>query len=376
MSSRHLKNQLKDLRSISPSPSWLSAHRELLMAQIRAQSERPEQVSRAASWGEKLRQALFVVETVFTSIASAIFARGAASLALAVVLLLATGGYAVTAAEDSIPGERLYGLKIAVENLRLRAAASAKSKVELQTEFAARRLEELVKLTTNDGARLPEAEILVSQFETSVKDIASAASQISSTSPDKAVEIAKIVDGKIGEYESSLKATGGVSKSPDLSRRVSKALSTVNKAGTEALKVIVNQGAPSEPEKIAGKLNDKIQKSEERLRLADAKLEGGAKTVATSSAKDISADAKINIAEAKKKITEGDYQAALVILDKVEDMVEEVADSAETTIDENTGSGTQNTEGEVKGENTSIDDESGQSTNPTGTTIEQSAPAN
>ena len=371
MSLRPIKKQLKELKTIAPSQSWLTAHRELLLAQVRAQSK-PRVAAVATSLKERARTALFVSESIFTTTASAIYARGLASLALAMVLVVASGGYIVTAAEGSLPGDRLYDVKVAVENLRLNLAASTKARVELQVEFATRRLDELSKLTARDGQRLPEAETLVSQFESSIKDITATANAVSSASPERGMEIAKIVDGKIGEYEHALKAAGEASRSSNLSKRVSKALSTVNKAGTEALKVLVGQGQTSEPEKIANKLTDKIKQAEEKLRLADAKLsayaispegrEGGAKSTSSSEAKDKSADAKTNLEEAKKKVTEGDYQAALVILDKVEDMVEEVADSAEAVNSENAEQGTdqpkdgppqaENTEGEVKGEST------------------------
>lgn len=347
---RSLKKQLKNLKSIAPSQSWLVAHRELLLAQVCAQSK-PRVAEAVLSWKERARTALFVSESIFTTTASAIYARGLASLALAIVLVVASGGYVVTAAESSLPGDRLYDVKVAVENLRLNLAASTKARVELQVEFAARRLDELSKLTARDGQRLPEAETLVSQFESNIRDIATATSNASSASPERGMEIAKIVDDKVEEYEHALRAAGESSLSANLSKSVSRALSTVNKAGTEALKVLVGQGSTSEPEKIAVKLTDKIKQAEEKLRLADAKLEGGAKSSATSDAKDKSVDAKTNLEEAKKKITEGDYQAALVILDKAEDMVEEVADSAEI-VKENAEHGTQNLEGEVKGEST------------------------
>ncbi|KKU48971.1 hypothetical protein A3H10_03865 [Candidatus Uhrbacteria bacterium RIFCSPLOWO2_12_FULL_46_10] len=375
---RQLKKQFRELKAIAPSASWLSAHRELLLAQVRVQSK-PRVAAVVPSLKERVRTALFVGESIFTTTASAIYARGLASLVLALVLVVASGGYVVTAAEGSLPGSRLYDVKVAVENLRLNLATSTRARVELQAEFAMRRLDELSKLTARDGQRLPEAETLISQFESSIKDIAAAANEVSSASPERGLEIAKIVDGKVGEYEHALKAAGEAARSSNLSKSVSRALSTVNKAGTEALKVLVGQGPTSEPEKIAGKLNDKIKDAEEKLRLADAKLsaygrspeggEGGAKSSVTSEAKDKSADAKTNLEEAKKKITEGDYQAALVILDKVEDMVEEVADSAETVNSENAEQGTENPEGEVKGESTeSKDGTSGQPTSSDSTT--------
>ena len=311
---------------------------------------------------ERVRDALLVTWAILSSTATAIFARGAASIALTAVLVLASGGYVVSAAGNSLPGDNLYSLKIGVENMRLKMASSTKSEIELKVEFATRRLDELSQLSAHAGYRLPEAEKLVSTFELSVEDIAAVTNEISSTSPNKAVEIARIVNDKVEGYEHSLRATGGSSGSENLSKKVDKALATVNRVGTSALKVIVSKGDGAEPEKIASQISGKIKQAEDKLNLADAKLEGGAKSSAASEAKDKSAGARTNLDEAKKKVTEGDYQAALIILDKVQDVVEEVADSAQAVNDENTAQGTdqpkagppqaENAEGEVKGENT------------------------
>src|SRR5262245_36981030 len=69
-------------------------------------------------------------------------ARLALPLALALVLLLGTLGIGVAAAQSSLPGQPLYGLKRQSEQLRLQLANDAEQTVELRLQFASRRIDE------------------------------------------------------------------------------------------------------------------------------------------------------------------------------------------------------------------------------------------
>jgi hypothetical protein len=65
-----------------------------------------------------------------------------ASVALALVLLL-SGTSVVYASSYSAPGDPLYGLKLGVEKVRLALTVRQESRVQLLTQYANRRLEEL-----------------------------------------------------------------------------------------------------------------------------------------------------------------------------------------------------------------------------------------
>jgi hypothetical protein len=68
--------------------------------------------------------------------------RLALGAALTLLLLLGTLGISVAAAQSSLPGQPLYGLKRQSEELRLQLAPSAEQQAELRLQFAGRRLEE------------------------------------------------------------------------------------------------------------------------------------------------------------------------------------------------------------------------------------------
>lgn len=358
MTHHQLKRQLKTLQAIAPNAAWQSSRRDILLAQVRAQSALRSVNETPLSWRAKLNEYLRLVFLFTDGVVATLAARGMVVASLVVVMIFASGGYVVAASAHSYPGDRLYGLKLAVENIELKVAPSPRARVALQVEFASRRLEELSELTRRNGNNLPAAELLVSQFETNVHNAAATTTEVSANSPEKGLEIARIVDERVGQYEHTLQQTKASTQNTDLSYRVDQALSTVNRAGTGALKVIVAEDTTVGAE-VADKIDNKIKNAEETLRLADAKLEGlpagqagGAKSTASidnsddeeaAEARAQSAVAKTNLAEAKKKVVEGDYKAAVAILEGVADIVDEVAATAENL-------NKADVEGEVKGE--------------------------
>ena len=67
------------------------------------------------------------------------------ALSIIVVILMAGTG-TVAAAGNSLPDEPLYSVKLATEEVRLALTPSALGKVELYTEFADRRVNEIIKM--------------------------------------------------------------------------------------------------------------------------------------------------------------------------------------------------------------------------------------
>src|SRR5262245_48178707 len=70
-------------------------------------------------------------------------------LTLALILLLGTLGIGVAAAQSSLPGQALYGLKRQSEQLRLQLASNAEQTVELRLQFAGRRIDEALAEATD-----------------------------------------------------------------------------------------------------------------------------------------------------------------------------------------------------------------------------------
>lgn len=103
--------------------------------------------------------------------------RAALSALLVVVLLLAAGGGAVSAAAGSLPGSRLYPLKLAVEDTRLLVTFSPPGRAQLYLRFVEERTEEMLRLS---AAGRPVDEIVLQrmaqEFEAAVQTATAVAS--------------------------------------------------------------------------------------------------------------------------------------------------------------------------------------------------------
>ncbi|HEX3096021.1 MAG TPA: DUF5667 domain-containing protein, partial [Patescibacteria group bacterium] len=72
-----------------------------------------------------------------------------------VILLFITG--TAYASADALPGDTLYNVKRTVEDARVVLAPTADSKLQLQLEFAQKRLQELETLRANENPKQPDA---------------------------------------------------------------------------------------------------------------------------------------------------------------------------------------------------------------------------
>lgn len=337
MTNYTLKKQLKKFAVVQPSPTWLAARREVLMRQIKGQVAEREQDSAVY----KLRMSLWSVEAAVASTLNTLKARAGAVAALLVVFSLSSGGYVVAAAEKSIPGQSLYQIKLAVEDMRLNMTRSQKSRVALEVEFAARRLHEVKSLAQANSLEINHASVLVAQFEDTLANASQVTAQLSADSPEVGEELAKLVDARLGDYKHTLSTTN--SSDTTFNKQLNKAISSVNRTETQTLKVMVANNTIPEPA-VVDKIAQKINAAELSLREADEKLAGDGLFSAGGTkgsgaiiddARQQSAVAKINLAEARNRIEEGDYLAAVSIIGQIEDMVYEVTEAVDEVADSN-----------------------------------------
>ena len=93
---------------------------------------------------------IFGFMSLFGKKPAALAARMILVIAMAAVLLGAGGTAAVYAARDSLPGETLYPLKTLGEDVRLALASSPQTELNLNLQFAERRMTEISALLDED----------------------------------------------------------------------------------------------------------------------------------------------------------------------------------------------------------------------------------
>ena len=82
-------------------------------------------------------------------------ARVAIALAMSLLLVAAAGGGAVMAADDSLPGEPLYGVKLLGEDINLVLSWGPQARIDLNLEFAGERVVE-IQAAVENGEPVPE----------------------------------------------------------------------------------------------------------------------------------------------------------------------------------------------------------------------------
>lgn len=139
-------------RLFDPRPGFVAASRKRLIMRIEEVSRQNSGRPTAGFWG------------LLPNLKQLGFSYGVAILGLLLVALIFGGSSVAFAAKDSIPGDPLYRVKIAQENLQLALSLADKNDINLHTEFLRRRVEE-IRLMAQSG-RGDQVEAVLENYET------------------------------------------------------------------------------------------------------------------------------------------------------------------------------------------------------------------
>jgi len=111
-------------------------------------------------------------------------------MACLVLVLVLAGTGTVAAASGSVPGDTLYSVKMATEQVQWKLTFSQGAKARLQARFAARRVQEMAQLAKK--GRTEELEKLTSRFEAHLAKIEQLAVQIRATDSEDGERITEL----------------------------------------------------------------------------------------------------------------------------------------------------------------------------------------
>lgn len=159
--------------------------------------------------------------------------RSMAGATAGIAFLLGGWLTTVNAATNSLPGDSLYGLKLITEQMQLRMS-SLEERAVLHTEFAERRLQEVVELQQNGDADAVEVRVAFDGFKREVTSANDDLQTLQQTGSADAVATAGKVEGKLASLDAVLDqsaavgdATSVVQEAIDLSREAQSAAVTV-----------------------------------------------------------------------------------------------------------------------------------------------------
>lgn len=243
--------QLKQLKNISPSQEWLKDNKAQLMSRFFA--DQPSSDPGLHPYWEML---LLKTAGVFILVIFAV----AGTLGI------------VSAAQNSLPGDLMYPLKIAVEKAQAKFVASEGAKADLKTEFASRRMREFRQLIDKPEVSAKQDQKIaqaVGNFQKEINDV----NQLLNKTKDnesavKAVAVAKQLNLEVVEYENTLTQANKTLSEP-LQKDVQEAIDSVEKTKMASLKVIIEKSDPEQDpaltQAVTSQVAAKIEKTETQL---------------------------------------------------------------------------------------------------------------
>jgi hypothetical protein len=250
------------------------------------------------------------LETVYA------FGRAAAMFMLVIGTVLGGGLVSANAYKDSVPGDRLYGLKLAVEKTELMLAPNSEYRTRLHADFADRRMEETATLAEGSVSRYRYLPEVLTGLEGEVKSLDAGIETLRTSDRAGAVELAKNVERRLAGYRVAIRRASTLLPT-SYRRSLDGTRDLVDGVSIKAMAVIVEHhraGDVEAPKTVVA------SNFEEHLNQAEAKIE----RVATTEKPERTEKAKAVIAEAKELVTEGKYEAALTKMAEVVELTKEI----------------------------------------------------
>ncbi|MBP9869745.1 hypothetical protein KBC59_04275 [Patescibacteria group bacterium] len=251
-----LRTRLRSLRSterhIIPDEAWVRRTRTKLLTEI-AQTIPKEQMPIVSRAHEAY------IALIGNRVVNVLRKPMLAMLSATTVI---TGGsiLSVSAAEQSLPGDFFYGLKLVTEQARLALTSAKEDRLALKTEFTGRRVTELQEVASADPKRPKDvvevAEILKRDLDTVKQQLADVKS---TASPEKTIAAAKLVEAKSNEVITALQSAKAVLP-VETQEKMTDVQSVAAETGVSAIAVLAeahetsNESVPAE--EVAQALQD------------------------------------------------------------------------------------------------------------------------
>lgn len=305
-----LKQQLKQLNQLSqPNSSWVAKNRVELLTQIK--NPHP---SCGCGFKPQLGCGFFSLFQFYP--------RLAISLAAVILIFIGSAGLS-TAAKNSLPGDRLYPVKLALERTGVQMVPDSSVKTKIQIELASERLAETKKVaamskTSQESDKVNQG---LNQFKLHLDQAAKNLDpeQVSRTTPKQAAEMSRLMVKKNKEYKQELEKA--VWDLPEVAKeKMTEAKKSVDDSYLKAMEVMAASSklGGAGTEEVANEIKEKLSETEGAVQQAEQKAiefyiikkRNGRPTVSLSPL--LSADkAKEALSEAKERLEAQDLTGAV-----------------------------------------------------------------
>jgi len=329
---KELIEGLTQLKDVKPDENWVIFCRENLASEI-------------SKNGEKESIPAFNFSSAFSSFLR--YIRNSHPVLKPMVAFVLIFGFmfsgsliVITKAKNSLPGDRLFSVKLALEEAKLLTATSAEGKAQVQNDMITARIDELNKIINAEGSmeqKQPKIEEAVNNLQRHLLSAKDELPKLNNTEAKKVVEVAKRIDASAASAEQSL-SQAKLALSPgiknNLTEKIAEATDEADRTSTKALEVMVqNQGGAGVSQtEIADKVDDRIQKTQQMINTLTQSVSNSA--IADKlpiNATLILDESDKAVEQAKAYLEKGDFAGALQTIKAANEMVK----SAQQIMDTN-----------------------------------------
>ena len=266
MNEKEFIQNLKKLKSIKPKESWLKSSRAFVLFSIEEEMRREREREEAENFIpaesiSRLRLFRGVLSFILPQKRTALLLRPAGVFFSISALLLTSSIITVSAAQDTVPGDILYSVKIASEEVQKAFTTNEDDKARFEVALAGKRLEELEKILaagTSDEEKNKQIVIVVTKFEQNVSSAKAKLDTLAQgSSAQKAVAVAQVLDSKSKEYTNTLNKVAG-SVPTGVKSVIEDAAESAEKKGDSALTYIVEKHETGEVVSEEGNITKEI----------------------------------------------------------------------------------------------------------------------
>jgi len=202
--SRKLVKQLKNIKNengrLNPDRSWVAQTRVKLIEDIKCNITNTEVNE------EMVKTSVFdtISEGLHVFVSGRVLSMARSSLTILLVGAVAVSGWiaSVSASYDSLPGEALYGVKMAAESTELLVASvigSDEDEVTTILKHASSRVDEYQRSESTE-----QATVAIKSLKEKIESTQDSMDKVNGKSPEKVVAVAKVVEKKTSEILDSL----------------------------------------------------------------------------------------------------------------------------------------------------------------------------
>jgi len=184
----NLVQEMHALPAPQGSPTAALAGQERMLAKLDDAQE-----SQTSLWESWIAMFALISQSLTNIFSKENFMYRKTFVAVALVLVILFAGTTLTAyaAQGSLPGDALYGVKTAIEDIQMNTAWDTADEAEKSIQYAERRIQEISELITR--SRYEDIPVGVERFEHHLLEALSALSVVAQNDPEMAGQLALIL---------------------------------------------------------------------------------------------------------------------------------------------------------------------------------------